>query len=234
MTGRFAGGWPCDESGGSPRHEFRHGRSGGAEFSIVVLASGRGTNFQAIIDAVERGKLPAKVAGLVCDNPGASALERAARHGIPRLVVARESYPSRSEFERGLVDAVRRFAPDLVVLAGFMRVLGNTVLSAFPQRIINIHPSLLPAFRGLDAQRQALEYGVRYSGCTVHFVDGGVDTGSIISQRVVPVMPDDTVDALAARILAQEHELLVECIKAIAEGRVRRDGRRVTVSFAGP
>ncbi|MEW6228657.1 MAG: phosphoribosylglycinamide formyltransferase [Bacillota bacterium] len=229
MTGRLTGSLPRDESGGSLRHECSRGQSSGARFSIVVLASGRGTNFQAIIDAVERGRLSAKVAGLVCDNPGASALERAARHGIPRLVVTREGYPSRSEFERGLVDAVRRFAPDLIVLAGFMRVLGNVFLSAFPGRIINIHPSLLPAFRGLDAQRQALEYGVRYSGCTVHFVDGGVDTGPIIGQRVVPVMPDDTVDALAARILVQEHELLVECIKAIAEGRVHRDGRRVTV-----
>jgi len=229
LAGRLTGSLPRGESGRSPRDGFGRGRSNGAPFSIVVLASGRGTNFQAIIDAAETGRLLAKVAGLVCDNPDAPALERAARHRIPRLVVTRDSYASRSEFERDLVDAVRRFAPDLVVLAGFMRVLGDTFLSAFRDRIINIHPSLLPAFRGLDAQRQALEYGVRYSGCTVHFVDGGVDTGPIIGQRVVPVLPDDTVDALSARILTQEHELLVECIKAIAEGKVHRDGRRVTI-----
>ncbi|MGE5586878.1 MAG: phosphoribosylglycinamide formyltransferase [Clostridia bacterium] len=198
-------------------------------FSIVVMASGRGTNFQAIIDAAGRGRLQARVAGLVCDNPGALALGRAAAHGVPCAVVVREAYPSRDAFERALVCAVREFDPDLVVLAGFMRVLGRTFLEAFPGRIINIHPSLLPAFRGLEAQRQALEYGVKYSGCTVHFVDAGVDTGPIIGQRVVPVMPDDTVESLSARILEQEHELLVECIGAIAEGRVRAEGRRILV-----
>lgn len=214
---------PGDARGGagSPR------QPGG--FRIVVMASGRGTNFQAIIDAVERGRLRAQVAGLVCDNPDAPALGRAAAHGIPAVVVTREGYPSRAEFERALVGAARGFSPDLVVLAGFMRILGKTFLEAFPGRVINIHPSLLPAFRGLEAQRQALEYGVRYSGCTVHFVDEGMDTGPILGQRVVPVMPDDTVESLAARILEQEHELLVECIEAIAEGRVRLEGRRVLV-----
>lgn len=200
------------------------------EFRIVVMASGRGTNFQAIIDAVETGELhAAQVAGLVCDEPDAPALKRAAAHGVPAVVVARESHPSRAAFERALAEAVGSFRPDLVVLAGFMRILGETFLGAFEGRVINIHPSLLPAFRGLDAQRQALEYGVRYSGCTVHFVDHGMDTGPIIGQRVVPVMPDDTVQSLSARILEQEHGLLVECIAAIAEGRVRLEGRRVLV-----
>ncbi len=227
MTGRSMGRSPSDESsanlGDGPGRAIPMRC---AHFSLVVLASGRGTNFQAIVDAAERGRLSAVVAGLVSDNPEASVLERAARHRIPRAVVSREAYPSRREFERALVDAVMRFAPDLIVLAGFMRVLGDLFLSAFPGRIINIHPSLLPAFPGLDAQRQALEYGVRYSGCTVHFVDGGVDTGPIIGQRVVPVMPDDTVDVLADRILVQEHELLVECIEAMVEGRVRQEGRK--------
>ncbi|MCR4403223.1 MAG: phosphoribosylglycinamide formyltransferase [Firmicutes bacterium] len=198
-------------------------------FRLVVMASGRGTNLQAIIDAAQRGSLKAQVAGVVCDNPGARALERAAACRIPSSVVVREAYQSRSEFEMALVGAVRRFDPELVVLAGFMRVLGETFLQAFPGRIINIHPSLLPAFRGLEAQRQALEYGVKYTGCTVHFVDAGVDTGPIIGQRAVPVLPGDTVDSLSARILEHEHELLVECIRAIAEGRVKVEGRRVQV-----
>ncbi|MGE5593536.1 MAG: phosphoribosylglycinamide formyltransferase [Betaproteobacteria bacterium] len=198
-------------------------------FSVVVMASGRGSDFQAIIDAAERGRLSARVAGLVCDNPDAPALKRAASHGIPAAVVTRDAFASRAAFEQALVRTVKGFGPDLVVLAGFMRVLGRTFLEAFPGRVINIHPSLLPAFRGLEAQRQALEYGVKYSGCTVHFVDEGVDTGPILGQRVVPVMPDDTVESLSARILEQEHELLVECVRAVAEGRVRLEGRRVLV-----
>lgn len=194
---------------------------------IVVLASGRGTNFQAIIDASESGRLSGEVVGLVSDNPNAAALERARRHGIPQVVVERKSYPSKREFECGLREAVRQFSPDLVVLAGFMRLLGRDFLDEFSEKVINIHPSLLPAFRGLDAQKQALEYGVRYTGCTVHFVDEGTDTGPIIGQRVVPVMPDDTEDTLAARILVEEHSLMVECINALLAGRVRRDGRKV-------
>ncbi len=194
---------------------------------IVVLASGRGTNFQAIIDASESGRLSGEVVGLVSDNPNATALERARRHGIPQVVVERKSYPSKREFECGLREAVRQFSPDLVVLAGFMRLLGRDFLDEFSEKVINIHPSLLPAFRGLDAQKQALEYGVRYTGCTVHFVDEGTDTGPIIGQRVVPVMTDDTEDTLAARILVEEHSLMVECINALLAGRVRRDGRKV-------
>jgi phosphoribosylglycinamide formyltransferase-1 len=194
---------------------------------IVVLASGRGTNFQAIIDASESGRLSGEVVGLVSDNPNAAAPERARRHGIPQVVVERKSYPSKREFECGLREAVRQFSPDLVVLAGFMRLLGRDFLDEFSEKVINIHPSLLPAFRGLDAQKQALEYGVRYTGCTVHFVDEGTDTGPIIGQRVVPVMPDDTEDTLAARILVEEHSLMVECINALLAGRVRRDGRKV-------
>jgi phosphoribosylglycinamide formyltransferase-1 len=194
---------------------------------IVVLASGRGTNFQAIIDASESGRLYGEVVGLISDNPDASALERAKRHGIPQVVVERKSFGSKREFDQGLAEAVKRFSPDLVVLAGFMRLVGKAFLDEYPEKVINIHPSLLPAFRGLDAQKQALEYGVRYTGCTVHFVDEGTDTGPIISQRVVPVLPDDTEDTLAARILSEEHALMVECINAVLAGKVRRNGRKV-------
>ena len=184
---------------------------------IVVLASGQGTNFQAIIDASESGRLCGEVVGLISDNPDATALRRAKGHGIPRVVVERKSYRSKREFDLGLAEAVKRFSPDLVVLAGFMRLLGKGFLDEFPEKVINIHPSLLPAFRGLDAQKQALEYGVRYTGCTVHFVDEGTDTGPIIGQRVVPVMPDDTEDTLRARILVEEHALMIECINAVLD-----------------
>lgn len=201
---------------------------------IVVLASGRGTNFQAIIDASESGRLSGEVVGLVSDNPNAAALERARRHGIPQVVVERKSSHSKREFDRCLREAVRQFAPDLAVLAGFMRLLGRDFLDEFQGKVINIHPSLLPAFRGLDAQKQALDYGVRYTGCTVHFVDEGTDTGPIIGQRVVPVMPDDTEDTLTARILVKEHALMVECINAVLTGRVRRDGRKVIVCPYAP
>ncbi len=197
------------------------------ESRIVALASGRGTNLQAIIDASESGRLSGEVVGLISDNPNAAALKRARRHGIPEVVVERRSYPSKRDFDRKLAEAVRQFAPDLIVLAGFMRLLGRDFLDGFPGKVINIHPSLLPSFQGLDAQKQALEYGVRYTGCTVHFVDEGTDTGPIIGQRVVPVMPDDTEDTLAARILVEEHALMVECINAVLAGRVRRDGRKV-------
>ena len=196
---------------------------------IVVMASGRGTNFQAIIDASKSGSLLGEVVGLICDNPNATALDRAERHGIPSVVVERKSYPSRREFERQLVSVAKRFSPDLIVLAGFMWLLGKTFLNEFPEKVINIHPSLLPAFRGLDAQRQALDYGVRYTGCTVHFVDEGTDTGPIIGQRVVPVMPDDTEDILAARILGEEHSLMIECINAVLDGKVKTDGRKVII-----
>ena len=199
------------------------------EFRIVVLASGRGTNLQAIIDASESGRLLGKVVALVSDSPDAVALERARRHGIPQVVVDRKSYASKNEFDLGLLEAVRRLSRDLVVLAGFMRLLGRSFLERFPGKVINIHPSLLPAFKGLQAQKQALDYGVKYAGCTVHFVDEGVDTGPIIGQRVVPVLPDDTEDTLAARILVEEHSLLVECINAVLSGRVRTDGRKVTI-----
>jgi len=167
------------------------------------------------VDAVRAGRLQASVEVVVSDVADAPALARARAGGIPAAVVRRRDYPSRAEFELALAGAVERARPDLVVLAGFMRLLGPAFLDRFPGRVINIHPSLLPAFPGLEAQKQALEYGVRFTGCTVHYVDYGMDSGAIIDQRVVEVMPGDDGDSLSARILEQEHELLVDVIRRI-------------------
>ena len=182
---------------------------------LAVLVSGRGSNLQAIVDAARAGRLQASVEVVVSDVADAPALARARAGGIPAAVVRRRDYPSRAEFELALAGAVERARPDLVVLAGFMRLLGPAFLDRFPGRVINIHPSLLPAFPGLEAQKQALEYGVRFTGCTVHHVDYGMDSGAIIDQRVVEVMPGDDGDSLSARILEQEHELLVDVIRRI-------------------
>lgn len=180
---------------------------------------------QAIMDAVGTGRLDASVEVVISDVPDAPALERARARGIPAVVVRRRDYSSRAEFETALARAVEKAQPDLVVLAGFMRLLGPAFLDRFPCRVINIHPSLLPAFPGLEAQRQALEYGVKLAGCTVHYVDYGMDSGTIIDQRVVEVTPEDDVDSLSARILEQEHELLVDVIRRIGEGRCAHRGQ---------
>jgi len=187
---------------------------------IVVLVSGRGSNLQAILDAIEDGRLDAEVAAVISDVPSAYALERAEMAGVPTYCIERREYASRGDFDAALADCARRARPDLVILAGFMRVLGPGFLDRFPGKVINIHPSLLPSFRGLEAQRQALEAGVRYAGCTVHFVDLGVDSGPIIDQRVVPVLPGDDVETLSARILEQEHDLLVDVIRRIGAGLI--------------
>ena len=163
------------------------------------------------------------------DKADAYALERALRHGIPTAVVQRKGYSNKEEFQKAILEEVKSHGAELVVLAGFMRILGRTFLSSFPNRVINIHPALLPAFPGIDAQRQALDYGVKFSGCTVHFVDEGMDSGPIIAQHVVPVMDDDDRDALADRILEQEHLLIVEGVKLFSEGRLKVDGRKVTI-----
>lgn len=200
---------------------------------LAVLVSGRGSNLQAIVDAVRAGLLQVSVEIVVSDVADAPAVARARAGGIPAAVVRRRDYSSRAEFELALAGTVETARPDLVVLAGFMRLLGPAFLDRFPGRVINIHPSLLPAFPGLEAQRQALEYGVRFTGCTVHYVDYGMDSGSIIDQRVVEVMPGDDVDSLSARILKEEHELLVDVIRRFAGqmgGQMDRkigEGRRV-------
>jgi len=196
---------------------------------IGVLASGGGSNLQAIIDRCQDGSIAAEIAVVITNNPDAGALERARRGGIPQRCINHRDYNGREAFDAALVSALREAGVELVVLAGFMRIITRVMLDAFPQRIINIHPALLPAFPGLHVQQQALDYGARFSGCTVHFVDGGVDTGPIIIQAVVPVLPEDSAETLAARILEQEHRIYPRAIDLIAQGRVRVEGRQVII-----
>lgn len=197
--------------------------------NLAVLVSGRGTNLQAIIDAWEAGTLPVEIVGVLSDNPGAKALERASAHGLRTAVLEAASYPDRRAYGEAVRDLLKSWGTEIVALAGFMRLLDPVVINAFPGRILNIHPSLLPAFPGLHAQRQALEYGVRVSGCTVHLVDEGMDTGPIVLQAAVPVLPDDTEETLAARILKEEHRLYPEAIRLLATGRLKVEGRRVVI-----
>lgn len=192
-----------------------------ARIKLGVLASGSGTNLQAIIDAAAAGTLDADVAVVIANVPDAGALARARAAGLAAEVVEHTRYKDRRTFDAALVEALRARAVELVVLAGFMRLVSEVLLDAFPMRIVNIHPALLPAFPGVHAQRQAFEYGVHVAGCTVHFVDRGTDTGPIIAQEAVPVLSDDDEEALRRRILAKEHELLPRVIQWIAEGRVQ-------------
>jgi len=201
---------------------------------IGVLASGGGSNLQAIIDHCQDGSLAAEVAVVIANNPGAGALARARQAEIPARCIDHRGYADRESFDAALVAALKEAGVELVVLAGFMRIITRIMLEAFPQRIINIHPALLPAFPGLHVQQQAIDYGARFSGCTVHFVDGGVDTGPILIQAVVPVLPGDTADTLAARILEQEHRIYPRAIQLIAEGRVKVEGRTVTIDPPAP
>lgn len=196
---------------------------------LGVLASGRGSNFQAIIDQIESGKLAAKVEILIVDNPNAYAIERAKRHQIPYLYINPKDYPSKESYFEKIRDELISREVELVVLAGFMRIVRKPLLDTYRNRIINIHPALLPSFPGLHGQRQAVEYGVRISGCTVHFVDEGVDTGPIIIQAAVPVHPDDTEETLSERILRMEHKILPEAIRLFAEGRLKVEGRKVKI-----
>ena len=196
---------------------------------LAVLASGRGSNLQAILDACDAPGFPARVAVVVSDRERAQALERAAARGVPARFLNPKDFADRSAYDAALTAAVETHDVGLVCLAGFMRVLGPAFVGSFHGRIMNVHPSLLPAFPGLAAQRQALDYGVRVAGATVHFVDEGVDTGPIILQASVPVHPDDTEESLSARILGAEHRLYPEAIRLFAEGRLSIAGRRVMV-----
>ncbi len=198
-------------------------------FRIVVLASGRGSNFQAILDEIEKGNIAAEIVALFSDQADAAALTRAEAHGIPTQVLSKEGFASRRDYDEALAERVAAYQPDLVVLAGWMRLLSGAFLSHFPQRVLNIHPALLPSFPGLHAQRQAVEYGVKVSGCTVHFVDEGMDSGPIIAQRVVPVMPDDDEDTLAARILVEEHKLFPYVVGMFAAGRVHLENGKACI-----
>jgi len=203
---------------------------------LGVLVSGRGTNLEAIITACAEGKIPAEVRVVVSDVEGAPALEKARKAGILAVYLPPGKFKTKlePEAESAYADFLERHGVDLVLLAGFMRVLHARFLSEFPGRIMNIHPSLLPAFPGLDAQRQALERGVKFAGCTVHFVDESVDGGPIILQAVVPVEQEDTVESLSLKILKEEHRIYSEAVKLFCEGRLKIEGRRVLILDADP
>jgi phosphoribosylglycinamide formyltransferase-1 len=185
---------------------------------LGVLISGRGSNLQAILDGIASDRLDARVRLVISNEPNAPGLERAARAGVPTRVIQHQDFPDRASFDAALAAALHEARASWIVLAGFMRLLTPTFLDAFPGRVINIHPSLLPAFPGVDAQQQAIDHGVRISGCTVHLVDAGTDTGPILAQAAVPVLDGDDRDVLAARILTFEHALLVQVLGWLAEG----------------
>lgn len=199
---------------------------------LGVLVSGSGSNLQAVIDRIEMGTLNAEIVVTISNKPEVFALERCQKHAIPALVISHRDFPEREDFERRMIEVLNAYGVELVIMAGFMRVLTPVFLNAFPMKIMNIHPALLPAFPGLHVQRQAIDYGVKFSGCTVHFADAGVDTGPIIIQAVVPVLPDDTAETLAARILKEEHRIYPQAIQYYAEGRICVDGRKVIVREA--
>jgi phosphoribosylglycinamide formyltransferase-1 len=205
---------------------------------LGVLVSGGGTNLQAILDAIAHKTLDGEIALVVSNDPAAGALARAAQAGVPTAVIDHKAYADRPAFETALVAALRERNVDWIVLAGFMRLLTRTFLDAFPWRVVNVHPALLPAFPGIHAQRQAFDYGVKVAGCTVHLVDAGTDTGPVIAQTTVPVLDDDTADTLAARILVAEHELLPRVLQWVAEGRVSvepgAEGKRPRVRVKSP
>jgi phosphoribosylglycinamide formyltransferase-1 len=196
---------------------------------IAVVASGRGSNFQAIIDGIRTGSVPAECAALITDNPKAYAIERAQKAGIPCRIIDYSTFPSREVYERALLVSMQEADADLFVLAGYMRILGPSVVRAFPGKMINIHPALLPAFTGLHAQRQAVQHGVKVAGCTVHFVDESLDGGPVILQKCVPVFDSDDEDDLAERILAHEHQCLPEAIRLFCEDRLVIEGRKVRI-----
>ena len=197
--------------------------------NIAVFASGRGTNFQSIIDAVKNGEIAAEIKVLISDNQDAGALKRAEREDVENIHIDPDHFENSEKYEKEIIKILEAAGVELVVLAGYMRILSPYFVKRYKNKVINIHPSLLPAFKGLDAQKQAVEYGVKYSGCTVHFVDQGMDTGPIIKQAVVAVEADDSAEDLAARILNEEHRIYPETIKLIAEKRVQVNGRKVRI-----
>lgn len=199
---------------------------------LGVLASGRGSNLQAILDAIAQGRLSATVVLVAGDREEAPAVQRARAAGIPTTVVSPKAFSTRDAYDAEIARILREAGAEVVVLAGYMRIVTNGLLHAFPQRVINIHPSLLPAFPGLHAQRQAFAHGVKVSGCTAHFVDETVDSGAIILQAAVPVLEDDTETSLAERILAEEHRILPQALQLYAEGRLTIQGRRVLIAPA--
>jgi phosphoribosylglycinamide formyltransferase 1 len=194
---------------------------------LAVLLSGRGSNFAAIHDAIGRGGLDAEVVCVISNRPNAAGIERARTLGLPWHVIDHRAFDSREAHESEVLRVLGDARPDFIALAGYMRLLSPRFIAAYPMRIVNIHPSLLPAFPGVDAQAQAVAYGVKISGCTVHFVDENLDAGPIIVQRVVPVLGDDDASLLSARILDEEHAAYVDALRRLAKGQFRVDGRRV-------
>ena len=208
-------------------------RARDARLRLGVLVSGRGSNLEAILDASARPDFPARVAVVVSDKEQAQALDRARNHGVPAVWLNPKDFGDRAAYDAGLRRVLDEHRVGLVCLAGFMRILTADFVRAYAGRILNIHPSLLPAFPGLHPQRRALEHGVKVAGATVHFVDEGVDTGPIVLQASVPVHPDDTEESLSARILVEEHRLYPEAVRLFAEGKLRIAGRKVVVRAAG-
>lgn len=196
---------------------------------IAVLASGRGSNFQAILDALARGEINGSCIALITDNKDAYAITRAQNAQIPTTVIDFKDYPTKADFERDLLSAMKETNADLFVCAGYMRIIGSEIIRAFAGKMINIHPALLPAFPGLHGQRQALEYGVKIAGCTVHFVNEGVDSGPIIIQKAVPVFDDDDEEALDERILEQEHIAFPEAVALFCDDRLIISGHHVKI-----
>ncbi len=205
---------------------------------VAVLASGRGSNLQAVIDAIETGQVQAKIVAVVSNKKDAVALERARKHGLPDVFVDPKPFAgrpdSREAYDRELLAVLSKYDVELVLLAGYMKIVTGVLVNAYANRMMNIHPSLLPSFPGLDVQKKAIEWGCKLAGCTVHFVTEGVDEGPIILQAAVPILDDDSPDTLAARILVQEHRLYPRAVQLFAEGRLRVDGRRVLIDGATP
>ena len=193
---------------------------------LGILISGRGSNFTAIADAIGQGHLDAEIAVVISNRPDAPGLRLARQRGLSTASMPSQGL-NREVYDRSLLDELRGAGAELICLAGYMRILSASFIREFPQRILNIHPSLLPAFPGLDAQHQALTHGVKYSGCTVHFVDEGLDSGPIVKQAAVPVLDEDTVETLSARIIKEEHRIYSEAIALVLSGRYRIDGRRI-------
>ena len=203
------------------------------KFKLAVLVSGRGSNLQAIIDSIEKNNLAAEISLILSNVPDSYALQRGKKHGLESIFLDPKSFSSRDDYEKQMIELLQTKSIDLVCLAGFMRILGKKFIEAFSGKIINIHPSLLPAFPGLNVQEKALQHGVRFSGCTVHFVNEEVDGGAIISQAVVPILDADDTQSLSDRILEQEHIIYPEAIRLIIEDRLEFSGRRVVRKTRG-
>jgi phosphoribosylglycinamide formyltransferase-1 len=197
--------------------------------NLGVLISGRGSNLQAIIDACEKGEIPAKVAVVISNNPDAYGLERAKKHNILAVVIDHHKFKDKHTYELEMVKVLEQHKIDLICLAGYMRIVGEVLLDRYQGKMINIHPSLLPSFPGLHAQKQALNHGVLITGCTVHYVDAGCDTGPIIIQSAVPILENDNEETLSERILQQEHLIYPQAIKLIAEEKLKIEGRKVKI-----